>query len=875
MVKPRAGRGSRDVRLLDRRAAVVEALRADPSLIAQTRLGGREFTADALVARDGELLTVVPRWRVETKAGISVKGTTFDSPAVTDVVAGALAAVGLTGPANVQGFVADDGRATVVEINPRFSGGLPLTLAAGADVVEHLPAPGSGSPGRQLQHLWFTPGVSMRRYFAEVFTAEDGSLLRRPQRAPGRAGMSRRRSVLVPFGTRPEVVKLAPVVAALRAAGHRVDVVDTGQHTDPALAGELQQALGLTPTHRFALPTDEPAARLGALHADAARAVARFRPDVVLALGDTNTVPAYALAARGAGVPFAHLEAGLRSLNPRSVEEVNRRVAAAVAAAAPRARPAAPPPSSPPRACPPSGSSSSATRSSTRSSRAASARCRVAERAGVLVTAHRPTNVDDPVRLKRLVAVVRALADQVGPVTFPVHPRTAARLAATGLDAELDHPADRAERADRLRRAARARWPSARLAVTDSGGIQEEAAYLGVPVVVLRGSTPRWEGVEAGTTTLAGLADDTAADAVLVAAAPAHDPRGAGAGRRPALPLRRRDDGAAGGRHPGRPGAPTPCWPSTSRTSPTAASRGDRRRRSASSSTSTTRSTRRPSTWPAPRPPSGPPRPRPGWTAPRVHAALVRELAAGSDAGGTIDRALLAAGVPAGGPARGCVPPLVAAFTRHQPDRLTAVPRRPGRRWRRSPRRRRWAASPTATPSSSRRSWPRPGCCRCCRVVLVTDTLGGRAARKPRAGRPAGARRRHGRARRPAAGDRRPARQGRRGRRGRGRAGDPHPPGRVRLRAGRAARRGGRRLVPGRRGPRPGAPRRRRRARPDLARPGDTGGAALQSGARIGRSPPGGAGRPLRSRGTTPWQAPARRPARASARGSRDSRRSG
>ncbi|MPQ97726.1 ATP-grasp domain-containing protein [Modestobacter sp. I12A-02628] len=173
VVKPRAGRGSRGVQLLDSRAAVVDALHRDPSLIAQTRLTGREFTADTLVARDGELLTVVPRWREETKAGISVKGSTFDSVAVTDVVAGALAAVRLTGPANVQGFVGDDGRATVVEINPRFSGGLPLTLAAGADVVSaHLA--GIRHPDAPLPHLWFTPGVRMRRYFAEVFTDADG-----------------------------------------------------------------------------------------------------------------------------------------------------------------------------------------------------------------------------------------------------------------------------------------------------------------------------------------------------------------------------------------------------------------------------------------------------------------------------------------------------------------------------------------------------------------------------------------------------------------------------------------------------------------------------------------------------------------------------
>jgi carbamoyl-phosphate synthase large subunit len=174
LVKPRSGRGSRGVRALDARAEVVGAMRADASLIAQTRLSGREFTADALVGHDGELVTVVPRWRDDTRAGISVKGTTFDSTEVTTVVAAALEAVRLTGPANVQGFVADDGRATVVEINPRFSGGLPLTLAAGADVVSaHLT--GIREPGTRLPHLWFTPGVRMSRYFAETYSGEDGS----------------------------------------------------------------------------------------------------------------------------------------------------------------------------------------------------------------------------------------------------------------------------------------------------------------------------------------------------------------------------------------------------------------------------------------------------------------------------------------------------------------------------------------------------------------------------------------------------------------------------------------------------------------------------------------------------------------------------
>jgi carbamoyl-phosphate synthase large subunit len=173
IVKPRSGRGSRGLQLLDRRSAVLAALVGDDGLIAQTRLPGREFTADALVDRCGDLLTAVPRWRDETKAGISVKGTTFASEAVTELTGAALRAVGLTGPANVQGFVDDDGNTTVVEINPRFSGGLPLTLAAGADVVSTY-LTGIREPGSELPQLYFTPGVSMSRYFAETYSRADG-----------------------------------------------------------------------------------------------------------------------------------------------------------------------------------------------------------------------------------------------------------------------------------------------------------------------------------------------------------------------------------------------------------------------------------------------------------------------------------------------------------------------------------------------------------------------------------------------------------------------------------------------------------------------------------------------------------------------------
>jgi UDP-N-acetylglucosamine 2-epimerase (non-hydrolysing) len=263
---------------------------------------------------------------------------------------------------------------------------------------------------------------------------------------------------------------------------------------------------------------------MGALVEHAYADVATHAPEVVVALGDTNTVPAYALAARRAGVPLAHLEAGLRSFNPRSLEEVNRAIAAATAslqlAPTPLAaaflrhegqddarvhvvgnpvtdvlRRLAPPPP------------------------------RLGERDGVLVTAHRATNVDDPERLARLVAIVERLATAVTPVRFPVHPRTQDRLSSAGL-------LDRLTRTPGLQLEAPLRYPEmlaaiavARVVVTDSGGLQEEAAWFGVPVVVLRTSTPRWEGVVTGSTRLVGLDADRALAAATELVTPSEQER--------------------------------------------------------------------------------------------------------------------------------------------------------------------------------------------------------------------------------------------------------------------------------------------------------------------------------------------------------------
>ena len=167
VVKPRFGRGSRDVHLIDEPQDLAWACRRTPEPIVQTRAGGREFTADVLVERDGRVVACVPRWRLETRGGISTKGETFVDAAVDGVVARTVAAVGLQGALNLQGFV-DAGAVTVVEVNPRFSGGLPLSLAAGADLVGQFVRGALGLP-LQAARLEHRPGVRMIRSFTECF----------------------------------------------------------------------------------------------------------------------------------------------------------------------------------------------------------------------------------------------------------------------------------------------------------------------------------------------------------------------------------------------------------------------------------------------------------------------------------------------------------------------------------------------------------------------------------------------------------------------------------------------------------------------------------------------------------------------------------
>ncbi|MDQ1626150.1 MAG: hypothetical protein QOJ49_1648, partial [Actinomycetota bacterium] len=233
--------------------------------------------------------------------------------------------------------------------------------------------------------------------------------------------------VTVPVGTRPEVIKLAGVVAALRARGHEVRCVATGQHADPAMYAEVFAGLGLVPDAAWALEGDE-GQRVGSLLANAFTELATTRPDAVLVLGDTYTAPLVAMAARRYGIGVIHLEAGLRSFNDTSMEESNRKMVAALATLhlAPTQLAA--------RFLRDEGVPAERIRvvgNPVIDAVRQTGVCRVPveERRGVLVTAHRATNVDDPARLLELVELVEELGRRHAPVLFPLHPRTRSRLA--------------------------------------------------------------------------------------------------------------------------------------------------------------------------------------------------------------------------------------------------------------------------------------------------------------------------------------------------------------------------------------------------------------------------------------------------------------
>ncbi len=183
IVKPRSGSGSRGIALLGTEAELA-ALERDATLLIQELLPGPEYSLDVLCGRDGEVLAVVPRERLKVDSGIAITGRTVHDPALEEFGAAVARLIGLTTAANVQVKEARDGEPALLEVNPRFPGTMPLTIAAGIDMPSLAVAEALGAPPPQGP-LPFEEIAMVRSFTERFFPFEEIVALRE---AAGRVG---------------------------------------------------------------------------------------------------------------------------------------------------------------------------------------------------------------------------------------------------------------------------------------------------------------------------------------------------------------------------------------------------------------------------------------------------------------------------------------------------------------------------------------------------------------------------------------------------------------------------------------------------------------------------------------------------------------
>jgi UDP-N-acetylglucosamine 2-epimerase (non-hydrolysing) len=316
------------------------------------------------------------------------------------------------------------------------------------------------------------------------------------------------RRIVSVVGTRPNFMKTAPVVRRLAERGGRFEhvLVHTGQHYDAAMSRVFFDELGMPrPDHGLDVGSGTHAAQTARVMERLEPVIRDAAPDLVLVPGDVNSTMAAALVAVKLGIPVGHIEAGLRSGDWSMPEEINRRVTDAVSSLlfthSPEARDHLLREGRPEAAIQPVGNTMIDTLVAMRPvlAEAATAR-RLGLEPGrfVVVTLHRPALTDGP-----LLAEAMDALDTLGrdlPVVFPIHPRTRARIEAERIPLGRTQVLEPLGYVDFLSLVA-----DAACALTDSGGIQEETTYLGVPCFTLRDNTERPVTVELGTNVLLGL----------------------------------------------------------------------------------------------------------------------------------------------------------------------------------------------------------------------------------------------------------------------------------------------------------------------------------------------------------------------------------
>ena len=338
--------------------------------------------------------------------------------------------------------------------------------------------------------------------------------------------------VLHVAGARPNFMKVAPVLRALEARGVENVLVHTGQHYDPTMSAAFFLDLGLPePDVHLEVGSGSHAVQTARVMERLEPVLIEQSPDLVMVVGDVNSTLAAAIVSAKLLIPVGHVEAGLRSFDRTMPEEINRiltdQVADLLFTTSPEAE----------ENLTNEGVAKEkihfvgnpmidSLRSHLDRARESKALQTLGVDAGgyALVTLHRPSNVDDPATLRGILEALRDVAARM-PVVFPAHPRTVKVMRAHGLDGLVDLTGGAAATGavacvepvgylDFL-----ALMASARLVLTDSGGVQEETTILGVPCLTLRENTERPITIDMGTNKLIG----SDPDAIRAAAAAALD----------------------------------------------------------------------------------------------------------------------------------------------------------------------------------------------------------------------------------------------------------------------------------------------------------------------------------------------------------------
>jgi len=323
-------------------------------------------------------------------------------------------------------------------------------------------------------------------------------------------------------GARPNFMKAAPVIDALRRLDTEVLLVHTGQHYDPEMSDVFLGELGLPrPDVLLGVGSGTHAEQTARALVGIEGALLDQRPELVVVPGDVNSTLAGALAAAKLDVPVAHLEAGLRSFDPTMPEEHNRRLTDHLSSLLLTHSPGAL------ENLEREGIDAASVHlvgntmidsllAHLEAARAAApwAGHGLEESGYGLVTLHRPSLVDEPALLRETIEQLSALSESV-PILFPAHPRTIERLQALELASPnliVTGPLGYLEFLGLE--------SAARFVLTDSGGVQEETSALGVPCFTLRDTTERPITIELGTNTLLGLEPERIGDVPSLLATP-------------------------------------------------------------------------------------------------------------------------------------------------------------------------------------------------------------------------------------------------------------------------------------------------------------------------------------------------------------------